>query len=159
MAVAAVGERGSFSALLAAYICPAVCTVYCGCSMPSDAQLDPMRRLSRMMERTMKAEFSFPPDKPLRWGGAGQLHAALPPALGLGGDKVAWEERLPHNASAGSDARMQGVSVPPCLPAACSDGLKDLISRILVRDPSLRPTLHVSLRGDRLRPAAASQQA
>jgi len=34
--------------------------------MPSDAQLDPMRRLSRMMERTMKAEFSFPPDKPLR---------------------------------------------------------------------------------------------
>ncbi len=36
------------------------------CSMPSDAALDPMRRLSRMMERTMKAEFSFPPDKPLR---------------------------------------------------------------------------------------------
>ncbi len=31
------------------------------------------------------------------------------------------------------------------LPApTCSDGLKDLISRILVRDPALRPTLHVS---------------
>lgn len=36
--------------------------------LPSDAALDPMRRLSRMMERTMRAEFSFPPDKPLRWG-------------------------------------------------------------------------------------------
>ncbi|EFN57457.1 hypothetical protein CHLNCDRAFT_142950 [Chlorella variabilis] len=56
--------------------------------MPSDAALDPMRRLSRMMERTMKAEFSFPPDKPL------------------------------------------------------SDGVKDLISRILVQDPALRPSLH-----------------
>lgn len=44
-------------------------------SMPSDAQLDPMRRLSRMMERTMKAEFSFPPDKPLRWAWAAGLCA------------------------------------------------------------------------------------
>ncbi|KAL4425749.1 hypothetical protein ABPG75_009765 [Micractinium tetrahymenae] len=56
--------------------------------LPSDAALDPMRRLSRMMERTMRAEFSFPPDKPL------------------------------------------------------SDGVKDLICRILVQDPNKRPTLH-----------------
>ena len=37
--------------------------------LPSDAALDPMRRLSRMMERTMRAEFSFPEDKPLRCAG------------------------------------------------------------------------------------------
>lgn len=38
-------------------------------SMPGDAALDPVRRIARMMERTMKAEFTFPPEKQLRWAG------------------------------------------------------------------------------------------
>ena len=38
-------------------------------SMPGDAALDPVRLIARMMERTMKAEFTFPPEKQLRWAG------------------------------------------------------------------------------------------
>lgn len=70
----AVGSQLPFCLLRQPTCLPVVCR------MPSDAALDPMRRLSRMMERTMKAEFSFPPDKPLRWGR--QLVWAWPTATG-----------------------------------------------------------------------------
>lgn len=96
----------------------------------------------------MKAEFSFPDDKPLRCLGsaavAGPGTSSRPSSGGRQDAGALMPSPQPPTTSG---------PLAPCRPTELcrtaapsplySDGIKDLICRILVQDPAQRPTLQV----------------
>lgn len=120
----------------------------CDCRRrPGDENLKPNQKLNAMLQRILKADYTFPPDKPLRSGPAfGRLlHAA-------------WCSMPVHHARrllslamlmlfAQSCRTQDGLGPPtssllPLLPdPGCSKEVRDLISRILVPNPDSRPTI------------------
>lgn len=87
---------------------------------PSDDQLKWRQGLTLLLMRVLQADYVFPPDRQLRWGLVVLPGGCLP---------------------AGSLHLLRRGWLLPA--AACSEGVRDLISRILVVDPDQRPTIQV----------------
>lgn len=102
-----------------------VCAMLLRCALivlvrrPGDENLKPNQKLNVMLQRILRADYTFPKGKALRC----VVHAVpLHPACCLLSAKR---------------------SSPGGLLCLCSDSVRDLIGRILVQDPAQRPTLQV----------------
>jgi hypothetical protein len=119
---------------------PPTCTCTCTCRRPGDEHLKPNQKLNVMLQRILRADYTFPPNKNLRCACrrcrccCRQLswpRCWLAPSTG----------RLAP-CPIGRAAPRRAAPGPPAS-CFCSEGVRDLISRILVQDPNLRPSLQV----------------
>lgn len=94
-----------------------------GCRRPGDENLKPNQKLNAMLQRILKADYTFPPDKPLRWGaraaegtGARRLeHHAMQAT-----QQCSWRlHHPPAQAPCACRARAGATRLSGGVPAAC----------------------------------------